>query len=192
MGPAGILISFRKILIGSIVTLLAVTVTTILVSSFLTTQQVLRGHIQEIISYVAAETVDHTQQFLLPAQTAANLTRRLTDNELFGTGDKSEIELHFYEQLHLFPQFAGIFFGWDDGEFVFIKRDDTVVRNGFRTKIITREGHARSTLLIWRDADFNEIKRQRDPADDYDPRTRPWYVTAMEHRSLVWTQPYIV
>lgn len=185
------LLSVRKVLVTSIVLLLAVTVTTILVSSFLTTQRVLRGHMQEIISYVAAEAVDHTEDFLLPAQTAADLTRRLTDNDLFSSGDMATVELQFYEHLNLFPQFAGIYFGWEDGEFVFVKRDESQTSDGFLTKIITREANIRKTQLIWRDADFKELKREFDPADIYDPRQRPWYIKAMDQRSLVWTDPYV-
>jgi len=166
-------------------------VTTILVSSFVTTQRVLRGHIQEIISYVADQTVDETRDFLLPAQTAAELTRRLTDNELVSTGDMDLIELQFYEQLILFPQFSGIFLGSDTGEFVFVKRDATASPDGFRTKMITRQDGIRKTLLIWRDADFKELRRELDPADDYDPRSRPWFKRAMERKSLVWTDPYV-
>ncbi len=165
--------------------------TTILVSSFMTTQRVLRGHIQEIISYVADQTVDETRDFLLPAQTAADLTRRLTDNELVSTGDMDLIELQFYEQLVLFPQFSGIFLGSDNGEFIFVKRDESTVPDGFRTKMITRENGVRTTLLIWRDSNFKEVRRENDPTDDYDPRQRPWFTKAMERQSLVWTDPYV-
>ncbi|MEM1399752.1 MAG: ATP-binding protein [Pseudomonadota bacterium] len=181
----------RSALIATIIALLTVTVTTILLSSYITTKQVLRGHIQEIISYVAAQTVDETTDFLLPAQAAADLTRRLTDNELVSHGDMASVELQFYEQLILFPQFAGIFLGWDNGEFVFVKRDDAVIDDGFRTKIIAGQGPDRRTELIWRDADFKEIKREIDQQDTYDPRQRPWFQKAMDRRALVWTDPYI-
>lgn len=45
--------------------------------------------------------------------------------------------------------------------------------------------------LIWRDNNFDVIREELDPKDDYDPRSRPWYQEARARLTTIWTDPYI-
>ncbi len=168
-----------------------VTVSAILFSSYVTTEAVLLGHARQIMENVASDTIDRSEDFLSPAQTAADLTQRLADHNVLSSDNPKSMERYFFEQLRLYPQFAGIYFGSTDGSFFYVKRDDEFAQGGYRTKIITRDGDARTVELLWRDSEYVETGRNRDLEDTFDPRTRPWFKKALATRDLVWTNPYI-
>lgn len=65
--------------------------------------------------------------------------------------------------------------------------DDTA----FVTKIIYSPKGVRHVELIKRTKNFDELERREDPADKFDPRTRPWFKLAVKRRELMWTDPYI-
>ena len=183
--------SIRSILVMGIIGLQFVTVSAILFSSYVTTEAVLLGHARQIMENVASDTIDRSEDFLSPAQTAADLTQRLADHNVLSSDNPKSMERYFFEQLRLYPQFAGIYFGSTDGSFFYVKRDDEFAQGGYRTKIITRDGDARTVELLWRDAEYVEIGRNLDLEDTFDPRTRPWFEKALATRDLVWTNPYI-
>ncbi len=168
-----------------------VTVSAILFSSYVTTESVLLGHARQIMGNVASDTIDRSEDFLSPAQTAADLTQRLADHNVLSSDNPKSMERYFFEQLRLYPQFAGIYFGATDGSFFYVKRDSEFAEGGFRTKVITRDGDDRKVELLWRDANYVETGRNLDLEDTYDPRTRPWFKKALATRNLVWTDPYI-
>ena len=168
-----------------------VTVSAILFSSYVTTESVLLGHARQIMGNVASDTIDRSEDFLSPAQTAADLTQRLADHNVLSSDNPKSMERYFFEQLRLYPQFAGIYFGSTDGSFFYVKRDSEFAEGGFRTKVITRDGDDRKVELLWRDANYVETGRNLDLEDTFDPRTRPWFKKALATRNLVWTDPYI-
>lgn len=168
-----------------------VTVSAILFSSYVTTEAVLLGHARQIMENVASDTIDRSEDFLSPAQTAADLTQRLADHNVLSSDNPKSMERYFFEQLRLYPQFAGIYFGSTDGSFFYVKRDSEFAEGGYRTKIITRDEESRTVELLWRDADYAETGRNLDLEDTFDPRTRPWFKKALATRDLVWTNPYI-
>ena len=99
------------------------------------------------------------------------------------------LEKLLFQQLQTAPQFAGVFYGDEQGRFVYVMKSDGP--GPFRSKIITRDGDTRSTELIWRDRDYGIIERNSEPDDTYDPRVRPWYQTARSTLKSIWTDPYI-
>ncbi|KGJ05948.1 hypothetical protein SAMN04487972_11163 [Paracoccus halophilus] len=160
-------------------------------SSYITSQKALLDQARDLLRDVGANTVVHSQGFLNPAEGAAQLAARLAQNEVVASDDQQRLEQLLFQQLQITPQFAGLYYGNEDGGFVYVMRspDEPGV---FRSKIIaiSAEGE-RSTRLIWRDGDFNILRSQLDPADRFDPRTRPWYIKAQAERAIIWTDPYI-
>lgn len=170
---------------------MVVTVSTIMFSSYQNTAKVLIGHAHQIMDTVASEAIDRSVAFLEPAQLAAALTQKLANHNVVGQQDTEAMERYFFEQLSLYPQFAGIYYGSTDGEFVYVKRDDEFSKNGFKTKIIAVNDGERTVNLKWRNTEYKELEASVDPSDSYDPRIRPWYKKAVMENSLVWTEPYI-
>ncbi len=183
--------SIKKILFLSIIGLMVITVSTIMLSTWTTTQQVLIGHAHQVMDNVSSEAIERSLQFLQPAETAAELTRKLADNNIVSQHSREALERYFFEQLKLYPQFAGIYFGTNNGDFIYVNRNDEFSDQGFRTKIIEHQGDQRRVQLSWRNQQFRLLETREDNRDQYDPRKRPWYKKAIHRNRLVWTEPYI-
>ena len=161
----------------------------IMSSSYVMSERVLLDHARSLLRDVGVNTIAHSKGFLNPAQGAAELAARIAENKIVSIENKQLLEQLLFQQLQTAPHLAGLFYGDQDGNFVYVKRSDEHAQ--FRSKIISYEGEIRDTQLIWRDMDYVEVLRQADPEDTYDPRTRPWYEEAKQERGTVWTDPYI-
>ncbi|AEI94286.1 cache domain-containing protein [Roseobacter litoralis] len=166
-----------------------VAVTIVVFSSFLTSEKVLLEHARDLLSDVGTNTIEHSKGFLKPAKGAAELATRLAENQVIASDDFNQLENLLFQQLQISPQFAGVFYGDEAGNFVYVMRSEGP--GPFRTKIVMRDGEARETELIWRDSNYQVLARQDDKADTYDPRTRPWYQSSRENLTGIWTDPYI-
>ena len=166
-----------------------VAVTIVVFSSFVTSERALLQHARDLLGDVGTNTIEHSKGFLSPAKGAVELATRLAENRVIASEDFGQLERLLFEQLQISPQFAGIFYGEKTGSFVYVMRSDGP--GPFRSKIITRNGAQRETDLIWRDNEYDILERTPDPSDTYDPRTRPWYQSAVSELSSIWTDPYI-
>jgi PAS domain S-box-containing protein len=166
-----------------------VAITVVVSSSYFTSERVLLDHARSLLSDVGTNTIAHSQGFLDPAQGAAELAARLAENRIVASENRQLLEQLLFQQLQAAPQFAGVFYGDQDGNFVYVMRSDG--RGPFRSKIVTRSADGRETDIIWRDDDFVVIERLRDSEDTFDPRSRLWYSLAQERRGTIWTDPYI-
>ncbi len=184
-------LSIKWVLIGGFLGLLLLSITTILASSYLTSEKILQRHAKDIMENIATLTIQESQSYLNPARSAVQLTQRLARSEVIKSEDGNMMERYFYEQLSLYPQISGIYFGNPAGEFIMVMRNDSKFEGGYRTKFITADEEGRKVELIWRDVRQQEFLREIDPEDSYDPRKRPWYIDAKEKGKLIWTRPYI-
>lgn len=182
-------LSLRLILLLGLAGLQLIAVTIVVSSSYLTSERALLGHARDLLSDVAANTIQHSRSFLSPAKAAAELATRLAENEIVSSQDKSVLEKLLFQQLGQTPQFSGIFYGDEVGDFVYVMRSNGA--GPIRSKTIDHSSGARETSLIWRTLDFSEVEARMDPADTYDPRERPWYQRAATARDVIWTDPYI-
>src|SRR5262245_17076625 len=85
-------------------------------------------------------------------------------------------------------QISLISFADEDGNYSFVRRAGD---GGTEIKIIRNAPNIRRVTIIERDADGRELSRRDDPADDFDPRTRPWYRAALAAREPRWTDVYM-
>ena len=183
--------SIKKIIVFSILGLLVITVSVIQYSTYVSTEKVLLKHAHEMMSSAAKDTIERSINFLVPAQAAAKLSQRLANHNVVSNENPEILERYFYEQLKQNESFAGIYYGTTDGGFVYIKHDESLQSNGYVTKIIEIVGEDRLVAYTWRDRFFNVLKNKEAREDDYDPRTRPWYKSAIDKHELIWTDPYI-
>ncbi len=158
-------------------------------SSYVTSQRALLGHARDILSDVAANTILHSRSFLDPAEAAAELATGLAENEIVASDRPGALEKLLFQQLKTATQFAGLFYGDVEGNFVYVMRSDGP--GPFRSKLISRDAEDRQTELIWREIDFSVVEARLDPEDTYDPRRRTWYEKADAMRTTIWTDPYI-
>lgn len=158
-------------------------------SSYLTSERVLLDHARDLLSDVGTNAIAHSEGFLDPAQGAAELAARLAENRVVSSENRQLLEQLLFQQLQTAPQFAGVFYGDEQGEFVYVMRSDGP--GPFRSKIIGVDGDTRHTDLIWRTDDYAVVEQREDPDDNFDPRARPWYQGAQEQAGTIWTDPYI-
>lgn len=164
-------------------------VTIVVLSSYFTSERVLLDHARGLLSDVGINTTEHSKGFLNPARGAAELAARLAENKIVSSENSQQLERLLFQQLQTAPQFAGVFYGDEAGNFVYVNRSDEI--GPFRSKLIANTGDTRRTELIWRGKDFEVLEAKDDPSDSFDPRARPWYMSAQEELRSIWTDPYI-
>lgn len=167
-----------------------IAVLSVVFSSYVTSEKALLHHARDLLRDVGQNTTAHCRGFLNPAEAAAELAARLAQNRVIASDDPVLLEQLLFQQLQIAPQFAGLYYGGQDGSFVYVMRTPGEA-GPFRTKVITRTGDQKTVQLIWRDSEFREVARRLDPDDSYDPRSRPWYQLAHRHQTTIWTDPYI-
>ena len=162
-------------------------------STYVSSQKVLNDHARDIMENIAELAMEKSQNHLAHAHGAAVLTRRLLAANVVSVDKKDvdSLEQYFLDQLVIYSHFAGIYFGKPNGDFFYVSRNEQRLPGGFRTKIISHQEGIRTTRLKWRNQNLDIISEEFDPEDSYDPRTRPWYKKAFEHKKIVWTDPYI-
>ncbi len=151
------------------------------------------GHTRDIMGNISDLTLQGTQNFLATARVSARLTNNLIASNILNA-DKNgikKLEQYFFDQLELYPQFAGIYLATPNGNFYYVSRNSSKSPDGYRTKIIRHGGSSRQTRLIWRDKNMKIILEEFDNNDTYDPRKRPWYIKAAQKKQIIWTDPYI-
>jgi PAS domain S-box-containing protein len=159
-------------------------------SSYLTSERALIGHARDLLRDVGTNTIEHSRGFLSPAQGAAELAAQLAQNSVIASENTPLLEQLLFQQLKIAPQFAGLYYGREDGTFVYVMRTPGE-RGAFRSKIVSLRDGKRRVDLIWRDSDFTLVGRSQDVSDRFDPRERPWYAKARAELATIWTDPYI-
>lgn len=98
-----------------------------------------------------------------------------------------ELERFARHAIANIPAVSAFSYADPQGNYLFVIRND---KGGFDTKVIDRREGRRVT---WerRDADNKTISIEEDPADTFDPRTRPWYQGAESTRRPYWTDTYL-
>jgi PAS domain S-box-containing protein len=164
-------------------------VLTVVLLTYITSERALLTHARTLLSDLGNNAILHSQGFLDPARSTAQLAKRLAETNVIASDNTEVVEKLLFQQLQLAPQFSGVYMGDEGGNFVFVSRVNEPTQ--YRTKIVRYVQERRSTRLIWRDSDYNIVQSIFDSTDDFDPRERPWYKNAKEKGSIIWTDPYI-
>lgn len=90
--------------------------------------------------------------------------------------------------LREIPQIDNLSFADGDGNYTMFRRGGA---GGLDIKLIRNAPGPRSVVWLHHDAAGKEIGREETPDDDYDPRTRPWYMGALATDDLFWTGVYV-
>lgn len=181
--------SLGAILAFALAGLQLVAIAVVVFSSYFTSERTLLEHARTQLVDVGTNVIQHTRWFMSPARNAAELSTALASNQIVRREEREHLEGLLFQQLRSAPQFAGAYYGDEDGNFVYVKKE------GFQeylTKIVnTSEAAATRTLFTKRRDDFAATDYYFDPEDRYDPRSRPWYKEAKASRGSIWTDPYI-
>jgi hypothetical protein len=91
-------------------------------------------------------------------------------------------------RLESFPQIAGYSFADPEGNFLYLTRNEL---GGTDSKLVDRRDGRPHVSWTRRGRDGNVVETSEDPADTFDPRTRPWYVGAVREGRPYWTGAYL-
>ncbi len=157
------------------------------------TKKVMLAHNKDIMENISDLTLHETQNFFSIARGSAHLTKKLISSKVVNTDSDNikKLEQYFYDQLEIYPQFAGIYLALPNGNFYYVSRNNSKSPNGYRTKVIQHNKLKRETRLTWRDKNQKITLEEIDKEDIYDPRVRPWYIKAVKEKEIIWTDPYI-
>jgi hypothetical protein len=125
--------------------------------------------------------------YLEPAARAVRILRDML--HAGALGDRLPlVETFSSSLLREIPQITNLNFADEDGNFVMVRggRD-----GGIDIKLVENAPGPRRVTWIHRNAAGEEAGLEEDPADTYDPRTRPWYEGALVNDHLFWTGIYI-
>ncbi len=182
-------ISLGFVLALSLAGLQFIAISIVVLTTYVSSERAMLTHARDLMDKAGANAVEHIKRFLEPATENTEQARRALTSGLISVTQPEEMEEYFFQLLLTDPQLSGVYYGDEDGNFVFVMKSNEV--GPFRTKIIEVEGEARTIEYIWRDEDFSVLERSYDPADVFDARTRPWYTDARQLGSRIWTDPYI-
>jgi adenylate cyclase len=98
------------------------------------------------------------------------------------------IEAFAASLLREIPQMDDIGFADSDGNYVMARR---AAADGTDIKLVDNVPGPRRVTWIHLNAAREEVGREEDPDDKFDPRTRPWYAGAIETTDVFWTGVYI-
>lgn len=125
--------------------------------------------------------------YLSPAQQFLELAGAVAQGRDVAEGGP-EAERFALTALPTVGPVTGFSYADPEGNFQFIVRSE---QGGYDTKTIdVRDGNRRVTW-VRRDAAGKVTATETDPADTFDPRTRPWYQGAEKSKKPFWTQTYL-
>lgn len=140
--------------------------------------------LQELDRRIVAEVVE----FLEPAALVVRLAERLAGERALDAASEPVVESFALHVLESNPQLASVYFADPRGDFLMYRR---VSDGSIQTKRLERRGARVESTWIKRDPEGRVIATGRDPADTFDPRTRPWYQGAARSGALYWSDVYI-
>jgi len=182
--------SRRFFLVAGLVGLQAMALVVVLGITYWASQDVLLRYAEELAQRISRDTTAYTEEFLDPANDAAQLSDRLSEGAVLYVEDRDLLARYFFEVLRSQSNFAGVYFGSQDGEFLMVSRAEADAEGPFQLKTVETDPE-REVRLTWLTETFRRVAETPLPDDDFDPRARPWYIAALEEDGLAWTEPYI-
>lgn len=181
-------LSIKKVLLFSFLIVVAISVGLIVFTTYYTSKSIMTKHALEIMNHVSSFTIDKSKKFMQNAQDATKLAQALESKKVIESNDIKKIENYFIEQLKIYKQFSGIYYGNYKGEFIMVIRNDigyltkTILKPSPKNRIVTTYQYDKTQQLL-EEKNLNE--------DQYDPRSRPWYTQAVSGNRIAWTKPYV-
>ena len=92
------------------------------------------------------------------------------------------------QMLKNIPQLSIFSFADTKGNYMMLKK---MPDRSIHTKLIERDTSGVKVTWIRRSVEGQELKRETTEGDEFDPRTRPWFIGALETSEVYWTGVYV-
>lgn len=141
--------------------------------------------VNDVASQLRSEVTARIQQYLQTYVETPHKINQLNANGVrLGEVDVqnlSALEQHLWYQLETFDSVTAIYVGSEYGEHVAVERND---EGRFQVKLSGEaSGHEIRIYAADRPGSYTKLLRSRP---NYDPRTRPWYQSAVKSRTANW------
>lgn len=147
---------------------------------------------QDVVGKAADVAVAEVEGYLLPIETVYRSMVEASAAGLVDLDDGSARERYFFATMKVHPGVAMLNHADGHGRFMMVKR---MPDGSLHTKEVQRGPEGRRVQWSRRPPDASSVdmgvERVVDPDDAYDPRSRPWYVGALQAEGLHWTEPYV-
>jgi adenylate cyclase len=143
---------------------------------------------QDLIEVLDQRVRAEVESYLEPAAQAVRTLAGMLPAEGLSSAGRPLLERLAMELLRDRPQLASLYFGDPNGNFLMVQR---AAGGALDTKHIEQHGERRQVTWYRRDQAGHIETVEADPADTFDPRTRPWYQGASAADGLVWTDVYV-
>jgi adenylate cyclase len=142
----------------------------------------------DLMEQTTQTVINRTVGFLTPVAAMTEMSSQLAANKGIPFNNPASWDRYAIQALRTYPQIAMFLVGDNKGDFLLSLRqpDGTMA-----TKFVQRSPKRAITTWKYWDNDFRVIKTETNGADNYDPRTRPWYRGAEQSRGLFLTDLYI-
>lgn len=125
--------------------------------------------------------------YLEPATRAARLARDLVAQRRIADPGAA-LAAYAASALRQIPQIDALYIGDGAGNFMMVQRG---ANGGTATKIVQNAPGPRLVEWAHHDAEGHLLRREQDPTDNYDPRTREWFQGALKSDDVFWTGVYV-
>jgi adenylate cyclase len=140
-----------------------------------------------LLTTLDAQIAQRVAAFVDPCERTLRILRDIVANT--PSAGRRELAEHFaVSALRELPQIASLYAGDGEGNFLMVRRHGA---DGFESKEVVNDPEHRHSIVVKRNAAFEEIDRHDDPTDTFDPRTRPWYEGALKSGDVFWTGIYV-
>lgn len=149
-------------------------------------EAVVQAQARESLKQLVRVTGDNAHFYLQTAAQLVQINSSLLASGQINAYDSGELSIMFGAMLRGAAQLDSVLLGQSDGSFVLVRREG----EGRYVKVIEPRPQRRSTVTLLDAA--GRVTSRTTPDDPYDPRTRPWYMLAVQRPGqVVWTSPYV-
>ena len=146
--------------------------------------------VKDLAFQLQAEVSDQIDQHLETYLAVPHVVNQINADAihlgLLDVDDFSLLERHFWRQLQLFESVSYITFGSQQGEFIGAER----LGKGVFTFEVKDETTGKDKYAYAADHQGNRTAEQVGVSKNYDPRVRPWYVSARQADRATWSPIY--
>ena len=143
---------------------------------------------QDLIAVLDQRVQGEVENYLEPVAQAVRTLAGMVPEDGQSSSAQPLIEDLAIQLLRGRPEIASLYVGDPQGDFLMVQRSP---EGTLDTKLIEQNGTRRQVTWYRRDEAGQVNAIEIDPADTFDPRTRPWYDGATATEGLYWSDVYV-
>lgn len=188
--------------IGVLFTLLLLSTGVVLgIFNYHQTSKIILSSSNQLFEQIRQEVESDLQHTYQPIRHLLSLLVLNEQNQASDAYRRMDLLPAFAQALRDNPKLASLYLGYEDGDFFMVRplrtdalkqRFDAPANAAYQVWTIDRSGEARPiSESQYFDADLQWISRRQNLKEIFDPRTRPWYNSAVADGEQITTEPYV-